>query len=380
MGWGSGSLLFSCACWLSCWPGCCRGLCLDDRHQTHRPHSFLTNPLPPQYADAAPPPAADGADADPAAPPRRVSVSLLVSQQNPIFAALLQHPREAVAVTVERPDVAKVMRTAAALNLVLARQNGAGSVLVMPTELEAAAAEAAAEPEKVPEAAAAEGEAEGAAAAEAGGKKKGGEKKGDGPAFALRFERVPPNAPLPRDGPAAKGLLYVRSDARPDRLAATIVDGVVAGDARRLEVRDAKLLPLALQGIARARARLAERGSGLDLAAVVQVARRQQQEPKKPAAAGAKGAAAVAAPEDEAAPAEAEAAVVEGTQEQRLPRGRLGPPVYTFRLVTLQAAVQAPASSVSVSNSSKSSSSGGGSKKSGGEKKPAAEAKPSDQA
>jgi len=294
---------------------------LTAHHTAQQPHP--TTPQQPSDTPAAD--AAAAAEAAPAAPdtpaPPGLPLSLLVSQQNPIFAALLQRPKEAVSVTVERPNVAKVLRTTAALNLVLARQSGAGSVLVIPTELDEPA---------------------------------GGVGPEGGSIFSLRIQRVPADRRLPREQGeerSGRGVLRVRADARPERLAVAIVGGIMVGEPRRLEVRDGKLLPLALQGVSRARARLMEKGSGLDLAAVVYVTRRQQREGAAVAAAGVEGTVegtvessseeeeeeAVVAVEGAAADAGAPATEAIAKAMDRLPRGRLGPPVYVLKLVTLEA-------------------------------------------
>lgn len=296
---------------------------------------------PPADGDA-PPAGGDGGSSG-GAGAGGMGVTLLVTQQNAISSALLQRPSEPLAALVERPGLARVLRTAAAMNLIMAERNGAGSLLLLPTE--------------VGEELAAPG---------------GGERAGGRP-FSLRVQRVPQDRSLPKREAGPRAMLRVRDGLGADRLAAEVVEGVVAGEHRQLEVREASLLPLALQALSMARAQLLEKGSGLELAAVVYVSRRplkggaaeegaaaeegpgaaqeeeedeegeEQEWAEAAAASAAEGAEAAAEAEEErdavaeAAAAEVAAAdVAEGASRPHY-AGKWGPPVYTLRLVTLEA-------------------------------------------
>ena len=274
----------------------------------------------------------DGGDSSGGDAPQRVAVTALIAQHNPVFAALLQRPTEPVSVTVERADVAQVARTAAALNLVLARTNGAGSVMLIPTELDEAAG-ATAEAAAAAEAAAEEAEGSSGGGGGSGGGAAPVSSTGVGGAlFSLRVQRVPPGGRLPRpakEGAAApRAVLRVRRETAAPRLAAAIVGGVMAGESRQLEVRDARALPAALQALSLARARLLERGAGVDLAAVPYLSRqpqrlrREQEEQQRQRAGGGEGA-------------------DERQQVGRQARGApalLGPPTFMLRLVTIEVA------------------------------------------
>jgi hypothetical protein len=269
-------------------------------------------------AAAAAAPDAPAAPAPAAGLPAPAALRVVVTQQNAISAALLQRPTEPLSALVERADVPKVLRTLAGMNMMLARQNGGGSVLVLPTEVDETPL----------------GLGDGAPG-------------GGGGLFSLRVQRVPPDARLPRNTAAersGRSVLRVRPDTRPERLAVAIVGGVLVGEARSLEVGQAGLLPLALQGLARARARLLEKGSRLDLAAVVYQRRRRPREPgaEGDGARGGEGGAergSGGSGDDEARGGEEEASGGERGGERggegRNPR-RPGQPYYVLRLVTLE--------------------------------------------
>lgn len=246
-----------------------------------------------------------------------MQLKLLVAQQNAISAALLQRPKEALCAMVDRGDVVNVLRTAAAMNLMLARQNGAGSVLLLPMELDQLTGEG---PVDGGTGAAAGGAGADAAGVQISGEGAAGERGGG---FALRVQRVPDTRPLPKATKveeSERAVLKVRDGTTADKLAASIVGGVLEGEQRRVEVPKAALLPVALQAVARARARLLENRSGLDLGVVVYVARREG---------------------DERGGGEGQGGQRRREEEGAKGKGRgwehnYGPPVYTLRLVTLE--------------------------------------------